>query len=97
MKAEKSGVGLLNDIERWRTRAKETRMVAETMHDGVARDALLHVANDWEQMAQLAEESEENIAAEAGVKLIPGHYREAIGTLPQTPKMGELGDSFHAE
>jgi hypothetical protein len=72
MKAEKSGVGLLNDIERWRTRAKETRMVAETMHDGVARDALLQVANDWEQMAQLAEESEENIAAEAGVKLIPG-------------------------
>jgi hypothetical protein len=54
MKAEKSGVGLLNDIERWRTRAKETRMVAETMHDGVARDALLHVANDWEQMAQVS-------------------------------------------
>ena len=95
MKAEKSGVGLLNDIERWRTRAKETRMVAETMHDGVARDALLQVANDWEQMAQLAEESEEYIAAV--VKLIPGHYPEAIGTLPQTPKMGELGDSFHAE
>jgi len=53
MKAEKSGVGLLNDIERWRTRAKETRMV-ETMHDGVARDALLQVANDWEQMAQVS-------------------------------------------
>jgi hypothetical protein len=51
MKAEKSGVGLLNDIERWQTRAKETRMVAETMHGGVARDALLQVANDWEQMA----------------------------------------------
>jgi hypothetical protein len=63
MKAEKSGVGLLNDIERWRTRAKETRTVAETMRDGVACDALLQVANDWEQMAQLAEESEENIAA----------------------------------
>ena len=54
-------------------------------------------ANDWEQMAQLAEESEEYMAAEAVVKLIPGHYPEAIGTLPQTPKMGELGDSFHAE
>jgi hypothetical protein len=63
MKAKKSGVGLLNDIERWRTRAKETRTVAETMRDGVACDALLQVANDWEQMAQLAEESEENIAA----------------------------------
>jgi hypothetical protein len=70
MRAEKSAVGLLNNVECWRTRAKETRLVADTLHDGPARDALLQIANDWEQMAQLVEEGEENIAAEAGVTLV---------------------------
>jgi hypothetical protein len=96
MKAEKSGVGLLNDIERWRTRAKRHEWLRQCMTVSPAMRCcrLQMTGNRW---LKLAEESQEYMAAEAVVKLIPGHYREPIGTLPQTPKMGELGDSFHAE
>jgi hypothetical protein len=73
MKAEKSTV-----IEYWRTRAKETRLVGETMQRGASREMVLQIANEWEQMAQSmaqsAEEqrtSEENIAGGAGITLFP--------------------------
>ena len=59
MRAKKqSGVGLLNNVEDWRARAKEIRVIAETMLDGASRRALLQIANDWEHMVQLAEEQQ---------------------------------------
>ena len=56
-----SDVDLLNSIQDWRTRAKRIRVIAETMLDAASRQALLQVADDWEQMAQLTEEGEEKI------------------------------------
>jgi len=64
-----SGGGLRNQVEYWKVRAKETRMVAETMHDGAARKALLQIADDWEKMAKRMEEDEEKIAAEGRLTL----------------------------
>ena len=63
MQSEKQSadVGFLNDVEDWRTRAKAIRVIAETMLDGASRQGLLQIANDWEWMAQSAEE--EKIAA----------------------------------
>jgi hypothetical protein len=56
MRAKKqSGAGLLNNAEDWRTRAKEIRVIAETMLDGSSRKELLQIANDWEWMAETAE------------------------------------------
>jgi hypothetical protein len=58
---QSADVGFLNDVEDWRTRAKAIRVIAETMLDGASRQGLLQIANDWEWMAQSAEE--EKIAA----------------------------------
>ena len=52
----KAGVDLLNNIQDWRTRAKKIRVIAETIVDGASRKILLQIANDMEQMAQLAED-----------------------------------------
>ena len=64
-----SGGGLRNQVEYGKVRAKETRMVAETMHGGAARKALLQIADDWEKMARRVEEDEEKIAAEGRLTL----------------------------
>ena len=58
MQAEKrtGGVGSLNNVEEWRTRAKSIRVIADTILDGASREALLQIANDWEWMAQSGEE-----------------------------------------
>ena len=53
---QSAGGGFRNEVEYWKVRAKETRMVAETMHGRAAREALLQIANDWEKMAQSAEQ-----------------------------------------
>ena len=52
----KTGVDLLNNIQDWRTRATKIRVIAETMLDGASRQVLLHIASEWEQMAQLLED-----------------------------------------
>jgi uncharacterized protein YciU (UPF0263 family) len=65
VQAEKQGgVGFLDKVEDWRTRARKIRLIAETMLDAASRQSLLQIADDWEQMANLAEESEEEIATE---------------------------------
>jgi hypothetical protein len=51
-----TGVDLLNNIQDWRIRAKKIRVIAETMLDGASRQVLLHIASEWEQMAQLLED-----------------------------------------
>jgi hypothetical protein len=78
VQAEKQsgGVGFLNNVEDWRTRAKAIRLIAETILDGAAQQALLQIANDWEWMAQSAEE--EKIAAEGGVTLVPASSEDEM-------------------
>jgi hypothetical protein len=55
-----TGVDLLNNIQDWRIRAKKIRVIAETILDGTSRQILLQIANDMEQMAQLAEDQRES-------------------------------------
>jgi hypothetical protein len=74
MGAKQSGVGVLNKVEDWKLRAKGIRAIAQTMLDGGSRECLLQIADDWDQMAKLAEEGtgiEENIAAGTEVTLAP--------------------------
>ena len=56
----KTSVDLLNNIQDWRIRAKKIRVIAETILDGTSRQILLQIANDMEQMAQLAEDQRES-------------------------------------
>ena len=69
---KQSAAGVLpnDEVEYWKLRAREIRVIAPTMLDAASRQALLRIADDWEQMAQLTEESEKKIA-EAGVTLMP--------------------------
>jgi hypothetical protein len=41
----------LTRVDRWRTRAKELRAMAESMSDKAARASLLQVSIEWERMA----------------------------------------------
>jgi hypothetical protein len=76
-----SDVDLLNSIQDWRTRAKRIRVIAETMLDAASRQALLRVADDWEQMAQLTEEGEEKIT------LVPAASGDGLHPVPKTPSL----------
>ena len=57
IRSAETGVDLLNNIQDWRIRAKKIRVIAETMLDGASRQVLLHIASEWEQMAQLVEDA----------------------------------------
>jgi hypothetical protein len=57
MRAKKRSADvLLNDVEYWKTRAEQTRVLAEQIPHAESRETMLRVANDYEQKAQLAEE-----------------------------------------
>jgi hypothetical protein len=44
-------VPLFNDPEHWRSRAEETRILAEQMNDETAKKIMLGVADDYEKLA----------------------------------------------
>ncbi len=44
------------DADYWRERAEEVRASAEQMHDPVARETLFKIADDYEKLAQRAEQ-----------------------------------------
>ena len=44
------------DPKLWRERAEEIRAQAERMQDQLARDVMLHLAGDYERLAEEAEE-----------------------------------------
>ena len=46
---------LRNDVEHWRTRAEEVRMLASEEKDTTTKDALLRVAVDYERRAHWVE------------------------------------------
>jgi hypothetical protein len=45
---------ILDDPEHWHQRAEEARLVAEQLHDPVAKAAILRIAADYEQIAEQA-------------------------------------------
>jgi hypothetical protein len=77
---QSAGGGVRNQVAYWKLRAKDTRMVAESMHDGTAREALLQIADDWEKMAK---DSEEKIVGESGVTLVPASSVDDGAANPQ--------------
>jgi hypothetical protein len=46
---------LLNDPAHWRQRAQEARRIADELHDPAAKQAMLEVARNYEQLATIAE------------------------------------------
>ena len=47
---------LINDPEHWRDRAKEKRELAERLQNEQANQTVLRVANEYERLAEQAEE-----------------------------------------
>jgi hypothetical protein len=57
MKVKKrTAVRLSNNIQYWRTRAREARLIAKTIPDAESREAMLRIADDYEGMAKTAEQ-----------------------------------------
>ena len=46
----------INDPGYWRTRAEEARILAKDMNDTASKDAMLRIADDYEQLAQSVED-----------------------------------------
>jgi hypothetical protein len=47
---------LINDPEHWRDRAREKRELAERLRNEQAKQTMLRIANDYERLAERAEE-----------------------------------------
>jgi hypothetical protein len=45
-----------HNARNWRMRAEEIRMLTEHMSDAVAKDIMLRIANDYDRLAQRAEQ-----------------------------------------
>jgi hypothetical protein len=46
----------INDPEHWRARAKQARILAEAINDPTSKEMMLGIANDYERLAERAEE-----------------------------------------
>jgi hypothetical protein len=45
---------LLNDVQHWRDRAKESRVLAKQINDALAREMMFRIASNYERMAEQA-------------------------------------------
>ncbi len=45
---------LLNDVQHWRDRAKESRVLAKQIKDALAREMMFRIASNYERMAEHA-------------------------------------------
>jgi hypothetical protein len=52
----------INDPEHWRDRAEEMRTLAEGMRDQVSRQMMLRMVQDYEKLAQRAEERSKGVS-----------------------------------
>jgi hypothetical protein len=46
----------INEAGHWRARAEEARILANQMNDSESKDAMLRIAEDYERLAQRAED-----------------------------------------
>jgi hypothetical protein len=46
----------INDPQHWRARAKQARILAEQINDQMSREMMLGIADDYEHLAERAEE-----------------------------------------
>jgi hypothetical protein len=46
----------INEPQHWRARAEEARVLANQMNDSESKDAMLRIAEDYERLAQRAED-----------------------------------------
>jgi hypothetical protein len=54
---------LVNDPEHWRDRAREKRALAERLRNELAKQTMLRIANDFDRLAERAEERSRRLAA----------------------------------
>jgi hypothetical protein len=45
---------IIDDIQHWRDRAEQSRVLAEQMNDAIAREMMLRIASNYERMAEQA-------------------------------------------
>jgi hypothetical protein len=48
-----------DDPQTWRDRAEEARSIAELMRDGKAKESMLRIAGDYDELARLAQQRHE--------------------------------------
>ena len=53
---------LVNDPEHWRDRAREKRALAERLRNELAKQTMLRIANDFDRLAERAEERSRRLA-----------------------------------
>jgi hypothetical protein len=53
---------LVNDPEHWRDRAREKRALAERLRNELAKQTMLRIANDFDRLAERAEERSRTLA-----------------------------------
>jgi hypothetical protein len=52
----------INEPKHWRDRAEEMRTLAEVMKDQISREMILRIAQDYEKLAQRAEERSKDVS-----------------------------------
>jgi hypothetical protein len=45
---------IIDDIQHWRDRAEESRVLAQQMNDAIAREMMFRIASNYERMAEQA-------------------------------------------
>ena len=62
---------LLTEIERWRMKADELRIAAEGLSNAVAQDAMLEMADGYDQLAENMEDLEIKVRARRALRPRP--------------------------
>jgi hypothetical protein len=71
----------INDPKHWHDRAKEARALAEQMNDPEAKRTMLKNADDYERLAQRAEERAAGTLAKVKVVVRSGRLSAKLATM----------------